>query len=600
MLEGWLLRAYLDKKLMSQTKITSESLAANTIQSFNFADQAITDDKIASNAITYDKTAGGVIESTPIGSVIWHTASSAPVGYMVADGSLISRSIYSDLFSVIGTTYNISDDPVTHFRLPDLRGMYIRGWNNTKQNLINHSTYNVSTWSNFRPAQATLTTGIAAPDGTNTAIRFSALNNGNALLRVYFSPVEASGTEMFTYSFWCRYVSGTLNSCRSPYSDVQDQQGIKYMGQIFPTRPYINDYPQGWKRVVGNVVPAKGTINFLDLYSDQNTNFSLEFWGVQLERGSVATSYTPTNGTPIATGSGLDQNRLMGSIQDEDWKGMWWNNNRGNAGFDYITGYWHWDAYMGKNEVLFKDIPYIGQEFYPNTVNQLFWGHWNGTYANAHAVRWDNFSNILPANIALLPCIKYAQIQSISQTNLNISSLANTKLNLTGGNITGNLTVNKLINDANFAGHSNQYDIVQGKFRYNYSWDCGGNNLEIVSNYGVRIKKTGYYEVWCYLRGNGAAGYPYVLAGLDTPTYIDWGALQTRNDGIWTHSHAHGPNYGGANFAWSMYFGLLNEGEVIVAGSNTAGDTWHNFVNYSASTTKNGEGYAGGFFVKPL
>lgn len=47
---------------------------------------------------------------------------------LYANGAAVSRSVYADLFAVVGTTYGIGDGSTT-FNLPDLRGEFIRGWN---------------------------------------------------------------------------------------------------------------------------------------------------------------------------------------------------------------------------------------------------------------------------------------------------------------------------------------------------------------------------------------------------------------------------------------------------------------------------------------
>jgi microcystin-dependent protein len=62
-----------------------------------------------------------------VGAVNWFASSAAPVGWIVADGSEVSRTGYAALFAVIGTTYG-SGDGSTSFNLPDLRGQFIRGW----------------------------------------------------------------------------------------------------------------------------------------------------------------------------------------------------------------------------------------------------------------------------------------------------------------------------------------------------------------------------------------------------------------------------------------------------------------------------------------
>jgi microcystin-dependent protein len=64
---------------------------------------------------------------TPAGTVIWTARTTAPTGYLKANGAAISRTTYATLFSAIGTTYGVGDGSTT-FNLPDLRGEFIRGW----------------------------------------------------------------------------------------------------------------------------------------------------------------------------------------------------------------------------------------------------------------------------------------------------------------------------------------------------------------------------------------------------------------------------------------------------------------------------------------
>lgn len=62
-----------------------------------------------------------IATTPPIGSVIPYAGSAAPDGYLIADGAEISRTTYSDLFAVIGTTYGVGDGSTT-FTLPNLKG----------------------------------------------------------------------------------------------------------------------------------------------------------------------------------------------------------------------------------------------------------------------------------------------------------------------------------------------------------------------------------------------------------------------------------------------------------------------------------------------
>jgi microcystin-dependent protein len=63
----------------------------------------------------------------PTGAVLSFAMSTAPTGWLECNGSAISRSTYSSLFSAIGTTFG-SGDGSTTFNLPDMRGEFARGW----------------------------------------------------------------------------------------------------------------------------------------------------------------------------------------------------------------------------------------------------------------------------------------------------------------------------------------------------------------------------------------------------------------------------------------------------------------------------------------
>lgn len=63
-------------------------------------------------------------DSTPIGTVEAYAGANAPDGYLLCDGSAVSRTTYSDLYNVIGTTYG-SGDGSTTFNLPNIKGKVV-------------------------------------------------------------------------------------------------------------------------------------------------------------------------------------------------------------------------------------------------------------------------------------------------------------------------------------------------------------------------------------------------------------------------------------------------------------------------------------------
>lgn len=57
----------------------------------------------------------------PAGMITHYGGSSAPTGWVLCDGSAISRSTFSALFAILSTTYGTGDGTTT-FNVPDLRG----------------------------------------------------------------------------------------------------------------------------------------------------------------------------------------------------------------------------------------------------------------------------------------------------------------------------------------------------------------------------------------------------------------------------------------------------------------------------------------------
>ena len=117
-------------------KFTNENTAANPTLNINSTgDKSIA--SVPSNGIeknkTYDFVFNGssyeIVSSTdsiPVGSIIWSARKSAPGGYLICDGSAVSRTTYADLYSAIGTTYG-SGDGSTTFNLPNLIDRFPQG-----------------------------------------------------------------------------------------------------------------------------------------------------------------------------------------------------------------------------------------------------------------------------------------------------------------------------------------------------------------------------------------------------------------------------------------------------------------------------------------
>ena len=78
------------------------------------------------------------LSTIPLGTILPYSANSVtpPAGFSFCDGTAISRSLYSDLFSLIGTKYGAGDGETT-FNLPDLTDA---AWLNGSYNKTSYET----------------------------------------------------------------------------------------------------------------------------------------------------------------------------------------------------------------------------------------------------------------------------------------------------------------------------------------------------------------------------------------------------------------------------------------------------------------------------
>lgn len=67
-----------------------------------------------------------ILNAVPPGAIMHFATANAPTGWLKANGALVSRTTYARLFAAIGTLHGVGDGSTT-FKLPDLRGEFIRG-----------------------------------------------------------------------------------------------------------------------------------------------------------------------------------------------------------------------------------------------------------------------------------------------------------------------------------------------------------------------------------------------------------------------------------------------------------------------------------------
>ena len=69
-----------------------------------------------------------IVAGVPTGSVFCMAVATVPSGYLECNGQTLSRSTYAALFAIIGTQYGAPSGST--FKVPDLRGEFIRGFDN--------------------------------------------------------------------------------------------------------------------------------------------------------------------------------------------------------------------------------------------------------------------------------------------------------------------------------------------------------------------------------------------------------------------------------------------------------------------------------------
>ena len=120
--------------------ITDDKMSSNSVANAHIKDNAVTLSKMADNSVGTSELINAAVTRAiletdlqyafnPIGTVIWYAGSTAPTGYLKANGDAIANGS--------GTTQGITTDfsalyAIVGANLPDLRGEFVRGWDDGK------------------------------------------------------------------------------------------------------------------------------------------------------------------------------------------------------------------------------------------------------------------------------------------------------------------------------------------------------------------------------------------------------------------------------------------------------------------------------------
>ena len=166
------------------------------------------------------------IEGVNTGIIIPWTSTSVPSGFLECTGAAVSRSTYSDLFAVVGTTYGAGDGSST-FNIPDLQDAVVVNKSPAKALASTGGANTVASTGNISGTLGNTTLSEAMLPAHTHGLGFgpvaAALQNnmgmGQSALRGSFAPFSSppvGGGGAHTHPL-SGSVSGTATSVLQPY-----------------------------------------------------------------------------------------------------------------------------------------------------------------------------------------------------------------------------------------------------------------------------------------------------------------------------------------------------------------------------------------------
>lgn len=146
----------------------------------------------ADNTQLYTRILAIINSSLPpvaTGHVAFFAQATAPSGYLKANGAAISRTAYANLYAAIGTSYGVGDGATT-FNVPDLRGEFIRGFDDGRGIDTGRvlGTYQAG-MSQINPGVLVISRLFGVPDGN-----FDAAGVSSQILANDFNPAPVGTT----------------------------------------------------------------------------------------------------------------------------------------------------------------------------------------------------------------------------------------------------------------------------------------------------------------------------------------------------------------------------------------------------------------------
>ena len=305
------------------------------------------------NAITNIMTALGenLYNLSIIGEIrLWAGAiASIPTGWKHLDASAISRTTYSELFEVIGTTYGVGDGSTT-FTLPDTRDLFLIG---ASEDASSISKTNI-TGSLLKTGGSTTTSTYSTDSGLNsggnnvsgshahtfyppfvalTMIIFTGVTSTTLTVEVFITLVDNVDT-VFAEHF---------NSRADAIETLQAAIGVnlnntKMTGEVRAWSDDIASIPSGWLFCNGAVV---NKTDYPDLYGVITNNYGTATADSIADSSSNTFTVTNVNSCTFQT-----DRKVFGSTSLAFNSGTGYLTVPDNTAFDFSGGIWTVDAWI--------------------------------------------------------------------------------------------------------------------------------------------------------------------------------------------------------------------------------------------------------------
>ena len=133
-----------------------------------------------------------ITNRSEVGAIKPWTKATAPAGYLLCDGSAVSRTTYAELFAVTGTTYGVGNGSTT-FNVPQLQGKMPQGFDGNTYNLAGTGGAN------------TITVAVT----NNQAVNSSLANNQGVSVTGSISNTSISTAQLASHSHTRGAAGGT-------------------------------------------------------------------------------------------------------------------------------------------------------------------------------------------------------------------------------------------------------------------------------------------------------------------------------------------------------------------------------------------------------